>query len=230
MTRDREDTKEIIGEVLEKVSLILAPFAPYISENIYSEFSKDSVHLSSWPKPDEKKIDEEIEKNMESVLKLIEIGLKERDVAKIGLKWPLKSVNISANFELDDEMKELIKTQLNVKEVHFDRVEKLDIPSVELNTEMTPELEAEGFARELSRQVQAFRKKLGLEKKQKIDLCVITDEDFKEILETQKDFVKNKTNSKKVEIVTTCKERFKNKVDYKIKDKRGENAIAITTS
>ncbi|MGD9275857.1 MAG: isoleucine--tRNA ligase [Candidatus Pacearchaeota archaeon] len=230
MTRDREDTKEIIGEVLEKVSLLLAPFAPYISENIYSEFSKDSVHLSSWPKPDEKKIDKEIEKNMDNVLKLIEIGLKERDFEKIGLKWPLKSADITANFKLDEETKELIKSQLNVKNIYFDYVEKLDIPSVELDTKLTSELEAEGFAREMSRKVQAFRKKLGLEKKQKIELVIITDEEFKNILDKEKDFVKLKTNSKKLDIVTTYKERFKNKVDFKIKDKRGEIVIKITTN
>ena len=54
ITRDREDTKEIIGEVLEKISLLLAPFAPYISEYIYSDFSKDSIHLSAWPKYNQK--------------------------------------------------------------------------------------------------------------------------------------------------------------------------------
>jgi hypothetical protein len=48
ITRDREDTKEILKEVLEKVSLLIAPFAPYISEYIYSNFSKISVHLSSF--------------------------------------------------------------------------------------------------------------------------------------------------------------------------------------
>ena len=61
MTRERDNTKEILGEVLEKASLLLAPFAPYISEYIYSNFSKNSVHLSSWPKVDRKKIDSKLE-------------------------------------------------------------------------------------------------------------------------------------------------------------------------
>src|SRR3989338_4893506 len=46
MTRERK-TKPILKEVLMKIVLILAPFAPYISEYIYSQFSKNSVHLSN---------------------------------------------------------------------------------------------------------------------------------------------------------------------------------------
>ena len=72
--RDREDNKNIIKEVLEKVSLILAPFAPYISENIYSQFSKNSVHLSKWPEVDVKKIDKKLEKEFETMLQIIEKG------------------------------------------------------------------------------------------------------------------------------------------------------------
>jgi isoleucyl-tRNA synthetase len=86
ITRDREDTKQVIGEVLENVSLLLAPFAPYISEYVYKDFSKKSVHLSSWPKYNEKKINLELEKEMELVMKIIEMGLSERDKAQIGLK------------------------------------------------------------------------------------------------------------------------------------------------
>ena len=54
ITRDREDTRDILGEVLKKVSLLLAPYAPYISEYVYQDFEKESVHLSNWPKPNNK--------------------------------------------------------------------------------------------------------------------------------------------------------------------------------
>ena len=72
MTRDRNDTKEVLGEVLEKVSLLIAPFAPYISEYVYSNFSKDSVHLSKWPKSDKKKINQELEAIFEQTFQIIE--------------------------------------------------------------------------------------------------------------------------------------------------------------
>ena len=95
---------------------------------------------------------------------------------------------------------------------------------------MTIELEAEGFAREMSRQIQAFRKELGLNKENKIETFIITDRDFAKVLEMQKKFISDRTNSEKLEIisenVTTVKERFKNKIEFKIKDRRG--TIAVT--
>jgi len=222
MTREKKDTKEIIGEVLKKISLLLAPFAPYITEFTYKKFSKNSVHLSSWPKAEEKKIDKKLEGDMTLTLQIIEKGLAERDKAKIGLKWPLAKAIVYGNLKLNKELQEIIKNQLNVKKIDFKKRKEI---SVEIDTKITSELEAEGYARELSRQIQAFRKKLGLEKKNKVKTIIIADDDFKKILEKQEEFIKNRTNSKKLEIVTTDKERFKNNVCFKIKDKRGKIVI-----
>ena len=225
MTRDRGDTKEIIGEVLEKVSLLLAPFAPYISEFIYSEFSKDkeSVHLSNWPKIDKKKMNVKLEDEMKKVLDVIEKGLAERDKVQIGLKWPLEKVIVYVDGKGKyKDYNDIILSQLNVKNIEYKApAHKGTELVVELDTKQTPELESEGYARELSRQVQAFRKTLGLEKKDVIELIIISDDNFKNILEKQKNFVAERTNSKKIEFVTTVKETFKNKTDFKIKDKRG---------
>jgi len=231
MTRDREDTKKIVGEVLEKVSLLLAPFAPYLTEKIYSNFSKNSVHLNDWPKAEKEKISKSLEKNFSDVLLIIEEGLAQRDKMKIGLKWPLKKATIYTTAHVK-ELKNVIINQLNVKEVEIKMKNVIKAKAgraieVELDTTTTPELKAEGYAREVSRLVQAFRKKLGLEKKDKIKLIVITDDKFKKILENQKEFIKSRTNSKKLEIVTTAKETFKNKTDFRIKDKRGELVIII---
>jgi isoleucyl-tRNA synthetase len=218
MTRDRDDTKGIIGEALRKVSLLLAPFAPYISEYIYSEFSNDSVHLSSFPKTDKKKINEKLERDFENVLKIIEKGLAERDKVQIGLKWPLSRAVIHTSEKLEKDFIEIIKSQLNVKHIETKIAKEF---SVILDTKLTEELEAEGYAREISRTIQDFRKKLGLNKKEKVEISVITSENFKKILEKNKKFIQERTNSKKLEIVTTGKERFKNNTEFKIKDKRG---------
>ena len=133
----------------------------------------------------------------------------------------------------------IVKSQLNVKNIsfRFSHANTKDV-DVELDTKQTPELEAEGYAREMSRLVQEFRKTLGLQKKDNIELTIITDSGFKEVLEKQKQFIKDRTNSKKLEIFTTpktnspassqVKERFKNKIEFKIKDKGGEIAIIVT--
>jgi isoleucyl-tRNA synthetase len=221
MTRDREDTKEIQGEVLKKVSLLIAPFVPYISEYIYSNFSKDSVHLSEWPEAKENMINKELESILSQTLEIIEAGLAKRDKQGIGLKWPLPKTTIfikdSKKFK---EIKEIIKNQLNVKEIIFKSPTSKETEfNIELDTKLTPELEAEGYAREISRKIQAFRKKLGLNKEDKVETEIIVDENFKKTLESQKEFIRDRTNSQKINVVTKGGEKFKNKEDFKIKEK-----------
>jgi isoleucyl-tRNA synthetase len=225
MTRDRDDTKQVIGKCLEKTSLLLAPFAPYISEYIYQQFSKKSVHFSAWPKANKKKIDKRLEDEMSIAFKIIEIGLAQRDKAQIGLKWPLPSALVGYYKVLDKEIIKIIQTQLNVKEVDAVTWGGKEEIKVDLDTTLDPKLEAEGYAREIARQVQAFRKKLGLQKKQKIKLILVVDGALKKIKKKKKKFIEERTNSKKLEIVTTLKERFKNKTGFRIKDKKGEMVV-----
>ncbi len=229
--RERKDknVKNVCEEILDKISRLLAPYAPNITEVIHKEVTKkgNSVHLSSWPEINEKKIDKKLEENFECVLKIIERGLAERDKAKIGLKWPLAEAIIQCDKKLDKNFLEIISKQLNVKEIEIKKAKEI---SIKLDTTLTPELEAEGYAREISRQIQDFRKRLGLKKQDKVETWIIVDsEKFKKILETQKTFIKERTNSKKLNIllqdVTTAKEKFKNKTNFKIKDKKGEIAI-----
>jgi len=217
MTRDREDTKEIMGEVLEKVSLILAPYAPYISEDVYQLFSKESVHLSDWPELDKKKINKELEKEFGIILEVIEKGLAERDRAQIGLKWPLGKASIKGA-EISDELKEIVKSQLNVKDVKVAKTGK-EI-SVELDTKMTPELEAEGYGRVIARQIQALRKKTGLVKENKIKLGLDLGE-LRGIVESQMDFIKERVNAIEVEIeIKGINEKdYTNSSEEKIKGK-----------
>jgi isoleucyl-tRNA synthetase len=231
MTRDREDTKEIIKEIMEKISLLIAPFAPYISEYIYSNFSKESVHLSSWPNVDKDKISKNLELIFEQTLQIIEKGLSERDKSQIGLKWPLQKVLIYIkDSEKFEEVEELIKSQLNVKEIRFESyTEKENGLVVNLDTKLTPELESEGYARELSRSIQAYRKELGLNKKDCVNTYIYTDDKFKKIIEKYIEFIKERTNSKSIEIVTTPqKENFKNNSSFNIKDKKGMISIITT--
>ena len=233
LASEDKEAKFVAKEVYVVLLKLLAPFCPFITENSWQNLKKrglvseESVHLSDWPKAEKKKIDKKLESEMENVLKVIEIGLRERDKVQIGLKWPLKSVSIASNFKIDKGMNEIIKSQLNVKNVEF-KISKTEGLKIDLDTEPTPELEAEGYARELSRQVQSFRKNLGLQKKNKIALYITTDEDFRKMLIMQKDFIKERTNSERLEIRENFKETFKNKNSFSIKDKRGEIAIIVT--
>ena len=204
---------------------------PHISEYVYSNFSENSVHLSEWPKTDRKKINENLEAIFGQTLQIIEKGLAERDKVQAGLKWPLAKATIFVKgSERFEKVVELIKTQLNVKEIKFKSPASKDTELVvELDSKKNPELEAEGYARELSRKIQEFRKNLGLNKKDLIKTFIFTDGDFAKIIELQKDFLKERTNSGDLKIVTTAeKENFKNTTDFKIKDKRGIIGIITT--
>ncbi len=219
ITRDRNDTKEILGKILEKISLMLAPFAPYISESVYQLFhSKESVHLAKWPEFDKKRINENLENEFSNALEIIEKGLRFRDKNQRGLKWPLPKAIIKSSVEPRKEIKKIVMSQLNVKSLKFNKSEEI---KVELNLKMTPELEAEGYARELSRKVQAFRKKLGLNKDDKIELILVCDEKLQKILVNQKGFLSERTNSKKLKFLLDEKDIVGEKEKFKIKDKLG---------
>ena len=206
--------------VLSEFSKVIAPVMPFVSEKVYQSIygNKSSVHLESFP--DFKKIDlnNDLIREMVLVREIVSLGLRERDVLRRGLKWPLRKVTISLDKTINPLLLEIVKAQLNVKNVEIKVSSEL---KVNLDSAITPELEAEGYAREVSRNVQAFRKTLGLDKKDLIGLCLVVDGDFKEILDSQKDFIKERTNSKEIQIVTTGEERFKNKTNFNIKDKKG---------
>ncbi len=225
LVRDKVNTKDAgkvlyaVEEVYEKILKMFSIVCPFISDDLFKKtFGKESVHLESWPKADEKQINKKLEEEMKIVLEVIEKGLAERDKFQISLKWPLSKAVVSGNFKLNDDLKWIIERQLNVKKIELKDGKNID---VKIDTKQTPELEAEGYSRELIRQIQAFRKKLGLEKKDVINLIIVCDAELNNILENQKNSVAERTNAKKIEFVTTLKETFKNKADFKIKDKRG---------
>ncbi len=219
-----------LREVLENLSKLIAPFMPFTAEFVWQKITKNnfkdknkSVHLEKWPEVDKRKIKKDLSKEMKVVRDIVSMGLMERDKNHVGLKWPLSKVIIySDNIKKYDK---IIMEQLNIKKVEFKQGKNL---KVELDFDLTPELEAEGYARELSRYVQAFRKKIGLQKKDKIELFIFVDKDFEDILKNQKNFIRDRTNAVNLEIgVATLKEKFKNKTDFKIKDKRGTIAINV---
>jgi len=232
LNRDRieedETARGVLRYVLETTSKIIAPIIPFTAEKIYQTLNgnKNSVHLENYPKFNEKNVNKKISDEMKIVREIVSVGLRERDKVQIGLKWPLGKAEIVCEEKLNKSTEEIIKSQLNIKELKFVKGKEI---SVKLDTTQNPELEAEGYAREMSRQVQAFRKELGLKKDDEVELSIFSDEELKGMLNNWKKYLMERTNSTKIEIfsanVTTDKERFKNKIEFKIKDKRGEIAI-----
>jgi isoleucyl-tRNA synthetase len=152
--------------VLVTLSKILAPFIPFMSDLIYTNLTKKiSVHLDVWPKLREVSNDKLIE-DMKLVRKIVEKGHSIRKDKKIAVKQPLMSVTVSGKFRLDKQLEELIKDELNVKEVKY--VAKEGELDVQLDLKITEELIEEMMARELIRKIQAERKRMGLNLSQKV--------------------------------------------------------------
>lgn len=203
--RDRSDeTYEVLNEIRLSLVKIFAPIIPLLSEITWQELRKmklvkeESVHLSSWPKENKNKINNKLEKDFADVMKIIESGLAVRDKEQIGLKWPLSKATISYSGSLGNNLKEIVARQLNVKKIELEKGKEI---RVKLDLKSTPELEAEGFSREISRKVQAKRKKLGLQKIDKIELKIWVDEDLRKEIESFSDFIKERTGSKKLAFV-----------------------------
>ena len=228
MSSDDKSAQFAVKEVYLTLLKMLAPISPFMTEYVWQKFrdkkivKEESVHLSSFPKYDKEKIDSQLEEKFLKMFDIIEKGLSERDKIQIGLKWPLAKAIISCPEKFDKDILEIILRQLNVKKIELKNKKQIEI---EFDTKITPKLEAEGFAREISRQIQSFRKNLGLNKGDKVKTYIITDEKFKKMLNSEKDTIKERTNSDELNIVTTDKERFKNKMGFEIKDKKGEIAI-----
>ncbi len=201
ISEDDEEVKTALSEVYVSLLKLLAPIIPFLTEKIWQGLrekgivKEESVHLSEWPEAEKRKIDDELEKEFEQALKIIELGMAERDKAKIGLRWPLSKAIVEC--ELKEKLKEVISRQLNIKEIEIRKSKKIGI---EIFTELTPELEAEGFSRELARKVQAERKNAGLQRGDIISLQIFSDNFTLQMFSRHEDFLRQRTNSRTIRL------------------------------
>ncbi len=173
LSRDRlrtsEESQAVLLYALRRYCLLMAPFAPFMAERIYQNLpgALDSVHLELWPAVQAKYLDSELETQMETVMKVVESGHASRKVAAIRLRQPLATITVKGA-TLSDELSAIVREELNVKAVVLTQGESL---SVELDSKLTKELVDEGTARDLMRDIQGARKKLGLSPK---DIVAVT--------------------------------------------------------
>ena len=202
--KNKEEKKEAIETlyyVIFNLIKLAAPMMPFLTEEIYQNLKlkniPESIHLINWPKMDKELINQELEEKMKKVREIVTLTLAER--AKVGIKvrQPLQKLKIkNEKLKMDRQLLELIKDEVNVKEIIFDKKIKNEI---ELDTKITVSLKEEGIVREIIRNIQEMRKKAGLKPKDKIlvqysgtpDLNKILLKNKKSILEEAK--VKNLT-------------------------------------
>ena len=171
---DKNDAYRTLYYVLVKLSIVLAPFTPFLSEELFRNLTgKESVHLLDWPEVHA--IDIKAIEQMAEVRELIAQGLSIRAKNSLKVRQPLQSVSLTTSSQLTDELIEIVKDELNVKEVLVSVVDDSKDISANLDLNITQELRAEGIVRELIRYIQNERKQSGLEVEDRISLLIESD-------------------------------------------------------
>lgn len=186
--QDKLEAYSTLYYVLIYLAKILAPFTPFLAEELYQKMTgagvvnseiPESVHLLDWPEAG--LIDEAVLTQMAKTREVITAGLAERmkkteTEAQIKVRQPLAKL-VYAGERLDDFYEQIIMEEVNVKAVEHGEALVLD-------KTLTPELLEEGKIRELIRFVQAARKKAGLNVDDRIRLMVSVEvtEAYREML------------------------------------------------
>jgi len=190
-----EKAEKTLFQVLINLVKLIAPLLPFTAESLYQKIKEDSmpesVHLCDFPEFNQKMINQGLEKQMEEVREIVSLGLAERAEKKIKVRQPLSALKVKGK-EMEKELVDLIKGELNVKEVVFDET---FTKRVELDTEITPELKEQGLVREIIRQIQMMRKKAKLTPKDKTMLYFSAKIDLRELLKRNKDIILKTTRS-----------------------------------
>lgn len=175
---DKNQAYATLHYVLLQLSILLAPFIPFLSEELYRLLSGgDSVHLLDWPKAGE--IDQKLIESMSYAREVINEGLRQRAEARIKVRQPLSSVSVvDPTNKLTDALQNIIADELNVRtvKINLKRPEIMNSALIAIiDLKMTPELMKEGLAREIIRNVQNARKKAALNVDDRIELQLASD-------------------------------------------------------
>src|SRR3989344_4448362 len=167
--RSDESFFETTHHVLVELCRLLAPFMPFLSDNIYRSLGEeDSVHLSKWT--DAKKLGkarEQVLEQMKIVRDTVERAHALRAQAKLKLRQPLQRLTVEIK-ELAPELEEILRVEVNVLSIAYGK-------KLELDTAMTPELRIAGLTRELERQINQFHKEAGLRVGEEVELQYETE-------------------------------------------------------
>ena len=210
---DKNNAYKTLHYVLVQLSMVLAPFTPFLAEELYQKLTGgESVHLLDWPEVGH--VDELILGEMTALRQAINDGLSKRAEAGIKVRQPLASATLvstlsdTAPEDLRNELMEIAKEELNVKEVIVKKgseaEDDLANPGVVLDIEITTTLHREGLMREVIRQVQNARKQAGLQVDDRIVLNLFsTDSTLMKAIDEHKDTIESETLASSLETAQT---------------------------
>ncbi|MGD2121034.1 MAG: isoleucine--tRNA ligase [Gemmatimonadota bacterium] len=110
-----------LWEILVGLARLVAPVTPFVADWIHRALAGGSVHLAPFPTAEPQRVDRELEEGMAAVRGLTSLGRAAREEAQIRVRQPLGKMYAvtPGGVRLDDELLDLLKDELNVKEVSF---------------------------------------------------------------------------------------------------------------
>lgn len=165
---DKQMAYRTLHYVLVRLAYILAPFTPFLAEELYRNLTGDdeSIHLKDWMSAGH--VNELVMNDMETVRDYVNQGLSLRAKAGLKVRQPLASVTVPQLGKHVD-FESILMDELNVKSV-------ANGPEVIIDEQLTPELIREGLMREVVRHIQSARKTVGLNVDDRISVNLVTDD------------------------------------------------------
>ena len=126
MSQDKINAYMTLYTAIVTLCKVAAPMVPFITEEIYQNMvrsvdktAEESIHLCLYPEVDEKMIDKKLESDMDEVLDIVVLGRSARNGSNLKNRQPLSVMYVSADHVLDSYYTDIIRDELNVKDVKF---------------------------------------------------------------------------------------------------------------
>ena len=222
---DKNDAYRTLHYVLVRLSYMLAPFTPFLAEELYHNLTGDneSIHLKDWLPAGE--IDNSMLRDMNALRTAVNDGLSKRASEGIKVRQPLASVKLINTISQDTPVEvaqfliDIAKDELNVKSVEIvtDSESESAQPSVVYDLTITPELKREGLMREIVRHVQSARKQAGLQIDDRIILNISSDDsEIYQAIDAFADVIKSETLAVELNSVVNESEKYDAKIEGKL--------------
>lgn len=222
---DKNDAYRTLHYVLVRLSYMLAPFTPFLAEELYHNLTGDneSIHLKDWLPAGE--IDNSMLRDMNALRTAVNDGLSKRASEGIKVRQPLASVKLINTISQDTPAEvaqfliDIAKDELNVKSVEIvaDSESESAQPSVVYDLTITPELKREGLMREIVRHVQSARKQAGLQIDDRIVLSISSDDsEISQAIDAFADVIKSETLAVELNSVVNESEKYDAKIEGKL--------------
>ena len=222
---DKNDAYRTLHYVLVRLSYMLAPFTPFLAEELYHNLTGDneSIHLKDWLPAGE--IDNSMLRDMNALRTAVNDGLSKRASEGIKVRQPLASVKLVNTISQDTSAEvaqfliDIAKDELNVKSVEIvtDSESESAQPSVVYDLTITPELKREGLMREIIRHVQSARKQAGLQIDDRIVLSISSDDsEISQAVDAFADVIKAETLAVELNSAADESEKYDAKIEGKL--------------